>query len=291
MTFNQLKYFITVAKYLNFSRAAQALFVTQSTLSRSIAAMESELNVTLFDRRYHSIRLTPAGELLYREGQVIRDNIDDLFQRLQELDSSKKSRLSIGVLDGQKIETRIILAVKNVMEQMPEFGIDVRRIDYAAAIQELRDNKFDMIQTIVPPGERLDDEFEHVLVESENYYLVARNDDPIWKQEGLPLEAFEGKAVLVPRAYPGIDAIEQCFRDAGVFPRFQVSPDMETLSLWIESGMGVSICNASHVTCSSGVKRPARVEPIPALPRIPMMLLWNRENVPPLLERLLSFIE
>lgn len=290
MTFNQLTYFITIAKYLNFSRAAQALFVTQSTLSRSIASMEAELNVTLFDRRYHNIKLTPAGELMYREGQIIMENMNDLIRRLQALDSSRKFRLSIGVLDGQKIETHVILAVKNMMEEVPEFGIDVRRIDYAAALQELTDAKLDLVQTLEPPGASLDDSIDYVHMGTESYYLVARSDDPIWEDESLPLSCFDDKVILIPRAYPASDAIIQFFADAGVSPRFQIAPDEETLSLWIESGMGISICNASHVICSGGMSRPVRVEPVSSLPKVSMILMWNKENVTPLLERMLSFI-
>lgn len=290
MTFTQLNYFITIAKYLNFSRAAQSLFVTQSTLSRSIASMESELGVTLFDRRYHNIKLTPAGELMYRDGQIIMDNMNDLIRRIQAIDEARKSRLSIGVLDGQKIAPRVIMAVKSVMEQVPEFGIDVRRIDYDTAMQDLRDAKLDLVQTLGSPETLPDEGLERLFMDSESYYLVARNDDPIWKHDELSLSVFDGRVVLVPRSYPGNDSTIQVFSDAGVFPRFQSVPDMETLSLWIESGMGVSICNASHVICSAGVKRPVRVEPLTTLPQVPMLLLWNRENITPLLELMLSYM-
>jgi hypothetical protein len=58
----QLEYFIAVATEMNFSRAAQQAHVVQSALSTSVAKLEKELGVELFDRSRQQIRITPAGE-------------------------------------------------------------------------------------------------------------------------------------------------------------------------------------------------------------------------------------
>lgn len=63
MTFNQINYFLTIAKHLNFTQAASELFVAQSTLSRSMAALEAEIGVKLLQRDFHNVTLTAAGEL------------------------------------------------------------------------------------------------------------------------------------------------------------------------------------------------------------------------------------
>jgi len=67
MTFNQINYFLAVADQLNFTKAAASLFVTQSTLSRSIAALEEEIGTPLLYRDFHAVKLTPAGEILHIE--------------------------------------------------------------------------------------------------------------------------------------------------------------------------------------------------------------------------------
>lgn len=54
MTFNQINYFLTIAKHLNFTQAASELFVAQSTLSRSMAALEAEIGVKLLQRDFHN---------------------------------------------------------------------------------------------------------------------------------------------------------------------------------------------------------------------------------------------
>lgn len=62
MELRQLEYFIAVASELNFTRAASQVHVVQSALSASVAKLEKELGVELFDRSKPKIRLTPAGE-------------------------------------------------------------------------------------------------------------------------------------------------------------------------------------------------------------------------------------
>ena len=64
MELRQLKYFVKVAQTLNFSEAARALCVTQSTLSQQIKSLEQELDIELFQRSSHSVSLTESGALL-----------------------------------------------------------------------------------------------------------------------------------------------------------------------------------------------------------------------------------
>ena len=61
MEIRQLKYFAAVADTLNFSRAAETLFISQSALSKQIADLERELGMVLLQRDKRSVRLTPAG--------------------------------------------------------------------------------------------------------------------------------------------------------------------------------------------------------------------------------------
>ena len=64
MELRHLKYFVKIAETLNFSEAAKALFITQSTLSQQIRQLEQEVNAQLFERNNHIVRLTEAGEEL-----------------------------------------------------------------------------------------------------------------------------------------------------------------------------------------------------------------------------------
>lgn len=64
MELRQLRYYVTAARTLNFSQAAQQLAISQSTLSQQIQQLEAELGVQLFRRNSHSVLLTEEGREL-----------------------------------------------------------------------------------------------------------------------------------------------------------------------------------------------------------------------------------
>ena len=81
--------FLVLAKLLNYSRAAQALYISQSVLTTHIQALEADLGVRLFDRDSHSVRLTEAGRILVMEAPALLDSVD----KAQELLRREKGRV------------------------------------------------------------------------------------------------------------------------------------------------------------------------------------------------------
>ena len=73
MELRVLRYYLTVAREENITRAAEILHITQPTLSRQMADLEAELDTRLFDRTNRRITLTEAGMLLRRRaGELVR---------------------------------------------------------------------------------------------------------------------------------------------------------------------------------------------------------------------------
>ena len=92
MTLNQLNYFVEVVKQSNFTRAAEKLFVSQSTLSKSIRAVEREVEMELINRQAKEFALTPEGQIFYDYAQRILDFYDEqttaLYERLRRTPES-----------------------------------------------------------------------------------------------------------------------------------------------------------------------------------------------------------
>ena len=66
-----LRYFLRVAEELHFGRAAEMLGVSQAPLSQQIRQLEERMGVRLFDRTTRTVRLTPAGKVLYDKAQEV----------------------------------------------------------------------------------------------------------------------------------------------------------------------------------------------------------------------------
>lgn len=85
MELRVLRYFVTVARQNSFSRAAESLFVSQSSLSKQIAGLESELGTQLFIRTGRSIELTDTGHKLLRGAEEMLRMEDELTRQLKEM--------------------------------------------------------------------------------------------------------------------------------------------------------------------------------------------------------------
>lgn len=76
MDIYQLEYFKTIAHYMNVTKAANALHITQSALSRSLSALEEELGMPLFERTGNKIILNPSGEYFLKKISVLLTDLD-----------------------------------------------------------------------------------------------------------------------------------------------------------------------------------------------------------------------
>ena len=95
MTLDQLKTFIAVAEREHVTRAAEALNLTQSAVSASVAALERELGAKLFNRIGRGIALTEAGFVLLGEARAILDRVQSAALAVRELSDLKRGRITI----------------------------------------------------------------------------------------------------------------------------------------------------------------------------------------------------
>ena len=83
MELEQLRMFLVVAECGSFSEAGKRLFVSHSTTSRAVAALEQELGAQLFRRSSRSVTLTPAGEILVERARDLLKQAENIRQAVQ----------------------------------------------------------------------------------------------------------------------------------------------------------------------------------------------------------------
>lgn len=153
MEFRQLKYFVTVAEYLHFGKAAHKLGISQPALSQQINLLEEELVVELFDRearkKFRRVQLTPAGEYLYIEANRILDLVRKVEINIG-YSMTQKRNIKLGVYKAL-LKNRIIEVIEDYKKKTPFTEFSIFEYNNYLEVQEaLEFNKIDIGLTLLP---------------------------------------------------------------------------------------------------------------------------------------------
>ena len=96
MNSRQLEYFLAVAHELNFTKAAESMYVSQTAVTQQIKALEEQLGVSLFERTKKKVVLTPAGNVFLQEATLLLKRMQTAIERTREASSGFIGSLDIG---------------------------------------------------------------------------------------------------------------------------------------------------------------------------------------------------
>ena len=97
MKIEYMREYIVLANTLNFTNAANILFITQPALSRHIALVEEEIGAQLFIRTKHYVTLTRVGESVLKEFRQVIDQYDKLLNRIPQMNKGFTGELRIAM--------------------------------------------------------------------------------------------------------------------------------------------------------------------------------------------------
>ena len=149
MTITQMTYFLEVVKRRSFTKAAEALFVNQSTLSKSIQALESEFRVELVDRNRKDFTLTGEGELFAEYAQRIvsyyRDQTGEFKQRVSAAD--RALRVGIPPTAGTVFFYSVL---QKFRKQYPDVKLQIEEVTSKTVVTMLEENALDLGVVLEP---------------------------------------------------------------------------------------------------------------------------------------------
>lgn len=128
MTSLQVKYFLSVATHMSFTKAAMELYITQPSLSKQISNLETELGVKLFDRSVKThLQLTPAGVILQDFFSRSTEAFAQALQKAQDENGTLSGTLRIGVIEGLDFIRKIQPVIERWAVQYPNVKLVFER--------------------------------------------------------------------------------------------------------------------------------------------------------------------
>jgi DNA-binding transcriptional LysR family regulator len=95
ITFQQIEAFLTVGRYLNMSRAAESLYISQPTLSKALQRFENGIGFTVFNRNNKGVSLTPQGEYLLNAMESLYNNMEKAITTAKEMSTAESKKLRV----------------------------------------------------------------------------------------------------------------------------------------------------------------------------------------------------
>ncbi len=149
MELRHLRYFLAVASCQSFSRAAEALHVSQPSLSVQIAALEQELGTRLFDRLGRTVVLTQPGELFRQHAHRVLREVELATQAVLEMNGAQQGRLVVGVLSS--VNSYLIPPlVSRFKQRWPNIHLQVHAQPSAEIVRALVANQLDIGIVLLP---------------------------------------------------------------------------------------------------------------------------------------------
>jgi DNA-binding transcriptional LysR family regulator len=121
-----LRYFVAVAEVEHVGRAAEALRISQSPLSRQLRLLEDALELRLFDRERQRLRLTKAGHWLLRESQTLLEHADRLRRDASRLAKGEAGGVRIGFVKTAMWAGVLPVALRAFKRNRPNVSVEVR---------------------------------------------------------------------------------------------------------------------------------------------------------------------
>ncbi len=194
MELRQLKYFVTVAKTLNFSEASRRLFITQGTLSQQIMQLEDELGIQLFTRTSHSVMLTEAGEELLPLAIDTLEASNVCKDKMRDLQNALSGTLNIGVT--HSFSVFLADTVKQFLKTHSGVTLHIHYKTASELIEMLKRKEVDFILAFKPIMEYDDIEAE-VLFKS-RLSVVMRKDHPLATKKFVSFSDIEKQGIVLP---------------------------------------------------------------------------------------------
>lgn len=268
------RYFVELTKRRSFTRTAEELYISQSTISKAIRSLEEEYEVQLIDRTAKGFRLTSEGEIFYKESIKLISQFERETEVLHALVRSKRGTLHLGV--PPVTVTAIYEVLHHYRELYPHIDLRLLEVGANKVYSSVKEGEIDM-GIIIQPFDN-PDFVQMPILYSEAILLVPLNH-PLAVRDTIPVAKLKDESfMLLTDTYMLRDVIVQVCEQAGFTPRvIGESAQWDLLFEAVANGEGVSILPKPIIDkiCLPRVKLVHLVEPV--IPWIPTVI-YHKEK-------------
>ena len=276
MELRHLRYFITVAEELNFSKAALRLYTAQPSLSQQIKDLEDDVGVRLLNRTKRKVELTEEGAVFLEQARLTLAQADKAVAMARQVSQAKQQLLRIGFVPVAEMKI-FPYVLPNLRVQNPDLKIDLLSLNNVDQIRGIKKGELDISFT---RDNFQSDEIESKFVLREPLIFILPKEHPLAKYERIPVQALDGIDFIIPSDEQSKmlhDAILNFTKDHGI--EFNIVQKADNILFNINSigiGLGCTILPGyiATLTMNNTVIRPLDVE----LPSLDLFVSYRKNS-------------
>ena len=235
-----LNAFIAIAETGSFSLAAERLHLTQPAVSKRLAALESQLDVRLFDRLGREIGLTEAGRALLPRAYRILNVLDDTRRALTNLSGDVSGRLCLATSHHIGLH-RLPPLLRAFTRAYPDVNLDIRFLDSEVAYEEVLHGRAELAVITLAPHTAAPIRASKVWDDPLDF--VVAPEHPLARKEQITL----ADVADYPAVFPGGNTFthhiaQRLFERENLRPNITMSTNyMETIKMMVSIGIAWSV--------------------------------------------------
>lgn len=247
MDIANLTAFVSVAETGSFSAASEHLFLTQPAISKRVSALETELDVQLFDRIGRKVTLTEAGAALLKRARNILLQVEDSKRAIKNLSGHISGKLSIGTSHHIGLH-RLPPVLRSFTQTHPEVELDLHFMDSEEACHAIEHGDLELGIVTLPlkPAKVL-----HTLeVWPDPLDIVVNQIHPLTSFKNItPKQLAEYSAILPTRGTYTRQIFEHTMRKHKLELKIGLSTNyLETIKMMVSVGLGWSVLPRSMLS-------------------------------------------
>ena len=254
ITLRQLQIFEAIGRLKNFTRVAEELFLTQSTVSTQVKHLTDVAGMPLVEVVGKKTYLTEAGEILYQTCLDVISRLDNTEMAFSDLKGIKTGRLKLSVISTAKYFAPEVLG--KFWQLYPDIEVSLEINNKENVLQRLRNNEDDLYILGHNPPQELD--IEAIAFANNPLYVMASKEHLLAKQnKRISLKQLAELPLILREPGSGIrDAVEKLFATKGLEPNVRmIMSNNEAIKHALIGQLGISVLSL-HTILLEGAKGP-----------------------------------
>ena len=288
MELRHLRYFVTVAEELNFSKAALKLYTAQPSLSQQIKDLEDDVGVKLLYRTKRKVELTEEGAVFLEQARLTLAQADKAIAMARQVSQAKQQMLRIGFVPVAEMKI-FPYVLPNLRVQNSDLKIELLSMNNSDQMKALKKGELDITFT---RQDLTSDEIESLFVLREPLIFLLPKDHPLAKYERIPVKALNGIDFIIPSADQSLilhNAIQDFAKNNDI--EFNIVQSADNILFNINSigmGLGCTILPGyiAPLTMSNTVVRPLSVE----LPQLDLYVSYRKDSASSAMKKFIELL-